>query len=167
MTMSDLSAPARQRYPRFRTPGLGESLVLDTNEFAAAAFTGGVLSPLAPADLEPYLAPYPDPRSRRPLLAWTRALPLDGEPADVTARVEHFDAWLAATPQVPKLLLTFDGSPTLLIDDRMAAWCAAHLASLETVACGRAGHHAPEDQPAAIAAAIAAWMDRHGLVSPA
>ncbi len=55
------------------------------------------------------------------------------------------------------------GSPTLLITGAMAAWCASRIAALETAHCGKAGHHAPEDRPAEIAAAISAWADRHGL----
>ncbi|MFE9248650.1 hypothetical protein [Streptomyces sp. NPDC007088] len=36
------------------------------------------------------------------------------------------------------------------------------MASLETVACGSAGHHAPEDRPGETAAALASSADRHG-----
>jgi haloalkane dehalogenase len=78
-------------------------------------------------------------------------------------RIDAFDAWLAHSTEVPKLLMTFAGSPTLLITRELTAWCAATMASLEVVACGQAGHHAPEDQPAAIATAISAWADRHRL----
>ena len=88
---------------------------------------------------------------------------LGGEPAELLTRIEAYDAWLAKSPDVPKLLMTFEGSPTLLVDERMAAWCAANIASLETVHCGEAGHHAPEDRPEEIAAAVSAWADRHGL----
>ncbi|WP_246271891.1 hypothetical protein [Amycolatopsis acididurans] len=59
---------------------------------------------------------------------------------------------------MPKLLLTFDSSPTLSIGQDMAAWCAANIAALTTHHCGPAGHHAPEDQPEAVATAIAAWF---------
>lgn len=34
-------------------------------------------------------------------------MPLDGEPADVVARVGRYDDWLAASADVPKLLITF------------------------------------------------------------
>jgi haloalkane dehalogenase len=64
---------------------------------------------------------------------------------------------------VPTLLLTFASSPTLLIGDEQAAWCAANIAALDIEHCGPAGHHAPEDRPEAIATAISAWLDRHGL----
>jgi haloalkane dehalogenase len=90
-------------------------------------------------------------------------MPLGGEPAELVTRIETYDAWLAASPQVPKLLMTFEGSPTLLITEAMADWCASHIASQEIAHCGKAGHHAPEDRPAEIAAAVSAWADRHGL----
>ncbi|WP_158852203.1 hypothetical protein [Saccharothrix deserti] len=35
--------------------------------------------------------------------------------------------------------------------------------SLEIAGHGVAGHHTPDDQPAAIAATIAAWPDEHDL----
>ena len=64
---------------------------------------------------------------------------------------------------IPKLLMTFEGSPTLLIGKDLVDWCQTHIAALETVPCGQAGHHAPEDRPEEIARAIAAWADRHRL----
>lgn len=90
-------------------------------------------------------------------------MPLGGDPAELVARIEAYDAWLAKSTEVPKLLMTFEGSPTLLIGEEMADWCAANIAALETVFCGQAGHHAPEDRPEEIAAAVAEWADRHGL----
>ncbi|MCW2865384.1 MAG: haloalkane dehalogenase [Actinoallomurus sp.] len=163
MAWEDLSPQARERSQTIRTPGTGEEMVLEQNLFVRQAFTGGVLTPVAEEDLETYLAPYPTRDSRRPVLAWARQLPLGGEPAELVARIEAYDKWLASSTDVPKLLMTFEGSPTLLISDELAGWCAANIAALETVPCGRAGHHAPEDRPEEIAAAISAWADRHGL----
>jgi haloalkane dehalogenase len=90
-------------------------------------------------------------------------MPLAGEPAELVARIESYDAWLATSTEVPKLLMTFEGSPTLLIGEEMAESCATNIAALEPVSCGTAGHHAPEDRPEAIAAAISTWADRHKL----
>ncbi len=163
MAWEDLSPQARERSKMIRTPGTGEQMVLDQNLFLTTAFTGGVLTPVSDEDMEVYLAPYPTRDSRRPILAWARQIPLGGEPAELVARIEAYDAWLAASTDVPKLLITFEGSPTLLIGKEMADWCASHIASLESVACGQAGHHAPEDRPQEIAAAVSAWADRHRL----
>ncbi|MFF7752680.1 haloalkane dehalogenase [Streptomyces sp. NPDC007971] len=165
ITWDELSPQARRRSEAIRSAE-GERM-LDENQFVRQAYTGGVLTPLSDADLAAYLAPYPTRESRRPLLAWARQLPPAGEPAGLVARIEAYDAWLAKSPEVPKLLLTFEGSPTLLIGAETADWCAAHLAGLETVACGPAGHHATEDRPDAIAAAVSAWADRHALRRPA
>jgi haloalkane dehalogenase len=162
MAWDELSPQARTRAEIIRGDE-GEKLYLDENLFVRQAFTGGVLTPVSDEDLEVYLAPYPTRESRRPLLAWARQMPLGGVPAELVARIEAYDAWLATSSQVPKLLMTFEGSPTLLITEAMADWCAGHIASQEIVHCGKAGHHAPEDRPAEIAAAISAWADRHGL----
>lgn len=162
MSWSELGVGPRSRAEAMRGPK-GEELVLDQNFFLESAFTGGVLQPVDEQDLAQYLAPYPTRESRRPILEWARSLPLDGQPADVTERVEQYDEWLASSHEVPKLLLTFDSSPTLLIDAQMAEWCVAHIAALETRHCGPAGHHAPEDQADAIAEAITTWAKRHIL----
>jgi haloalkane dehalogenase len=163
MAWEDLSPQARQRSEMVLSPD-GEEMLLGEDRLVRMAFAGGgVLTPVSDEDLEVYLAPYPTRESRRPLLAWARQIPLGGEPADVVARIEAYDVWLAASMDVPKLLMTFEGSPTLLIDEKFAHWCATHIASLETIACGQAAHHAPEDRPDEIAAAVSAWADRHGL----
>jgi haloalkane dehalogenase len=163
MAWEDLSPQARSRSEAIRTPGIGEDMVLDQNLFVPQAFTGGVLTPVSNQDLETYLAPYPTRDSRRPILAWARQMPLGGEPPELVARIETYDAWLATSTDVPKLLMTFEGSPTLLIGKELASWCATNIAALETVACGKAGHHAPEDRPEEIATAISTWADQHKL----
>ncbi|MEV7416301.1 haloalkane dehalogenase [Streptomyces sp. NPDC089919] len=162
MTWDEYPAAARDRFKAFKEPGTGEELVLERNVFLDS-FAQTVLGGLSEADREVYRAPYPTPQSRRPLLQWPRAMPVGGEPADVIARVEAYDAWLAASRDVPKLLLTFDSSPTLMIGPELTAWCERHVAALEVAACGPAGHQAPEDRPAEIAAALRDWSRRHGL----
>ncbi|SEO44460.1 haloalkane dehalogenase [Actinacidiphila rubida] len=167
MAWEELSPQARQRSRTVLGPDAEEAL-LGADTLVRMAFTGGgVRTPVSDEDLAAYLAPYPDRASRRPLLAWARQLPLGGEPAGLVARIEEYDAWLAASPDVPKLLMTFRGAGSLLIGEEMARWCRDHIAALEVADCGEAGHHAPEDRPEEIAAAVSAWIDRHGLRGPA
>ena len=47
------------------------------------------------------------------------------------------------------------GSPAVI------AWARAHVSGLEISDLGPAGHHAPEDVPHEIGAALAAWLERH------
>jgi haloalkane dehalogenase len=159
MTGSELPLPAQERLRRFRAAS-----ALDDDAFVRQAYTGGVLSPVSDDDLAAYLAPFPDVVSRRPVLAWAKQMPFDGAPAELIPRIEAYDAWLGES-RVPKLLLTFEGSPTLLIGPALRAWCEQNIASLDVVAAGEAGHHAQEDRPKEIAAEIAAWTERHGLVA--
>jgi haloalkane dehalogenase len=154
---------ARPIFEALRTPGRGEQMVLEENLFIEQALPGAVRGGLAEADQDAYREPYPTAESRRPMLQWPREMPLAGEPADVVERVEAYDRWLADSSEIPKLLLTFDPGPGIMIGPDMAAWCESNLAALEVEHCGPAGHHAPEDQPGPIAAAISAWADRHDL----
>jgi haloalkane dehalogenase len=167
MTWDDFPGPARPRYEALRAAGSGETKVLDENFFIEQALRATVLSGLSDEDLAVYRAYYPTREGRRPLLAWPRAMPIEGEPAGVVRRIEDYDAWLATSEDVPKLLLTFDGpTETLMMGPDMVAWCEANIAALEVEGCGPAAHVAPEDQPGAIAAAVVAWLARHRLAEP-
>jgi haloalkane dehalogenase len=138
-------------------------MILEKNAFLTEMLPFTVAGGLADEDLAVYLEPYPTPESRRPLLQWPRSMPLGGEPAEVVARIEQYDAWLAASADVPKLLLAFEPGPGAMMGPELVDWCAATIAGLEIAQLGPAGHHAPEDQPEAIAAAIRAWTERHQL----
>src|SRR5262249_51409909 len=111
-----------------------------------------------------YYSPFPDPKSRLPMLQWTRSLPIDEEPADVMAVVKRNSQWMASQPRVPKLLLTFAGngmsSAPAVVD-----WAKRSFVSLDVVALGPAGHHAPEDTPLEISNAIRAWLDKPNRVT--
>ena len=76
--------------------------------FVEAVLPAGVLNPLAPEVLSEYRRPYSEPgEGRRPTLTWPRQIPLDGEPADVTAIMADYGAWLAASP-IQKLFINAD-----------------------------------------------------------
>lgn len=106
-----------------------------------------------------YEGMYPTPESRTPLLRWARSMPLGGSPADVVARIEAFDAWLASSADIPKLLITFEPGFDTMLTPSMVEWCATNFASLEVVRRPEeAGHHTPEDQPEALAATLSSWL---------
>ena len=165
MSWNDFPATARPLFESMRTPGVGETMVLDHNTFIEQALPRTTARGLSDEDLDVYRRPYPTRQSRTPLLQWPRAMPLDGEPADVVARIDAYDEWLAASAGVPKLLLTFEPGPGTMMGPPLIDWCAAHVSGLEIEAHGLAGHHTPEDQPDAIAASLVAWLDKHNLTS--
>jgi haloalkane dehalogenase len=57
-------------------------------------------------------------------------MPINGEPADVVARIESYDDWLANGASTPQLLLTFEGPPETLLPEAIAAaivrWADRH-----------------------------------------
>ncbi|MEV5297271.1 alpha/beta fold hydrolase [Amycolatopsis methanolica] len=155
MSWEEFPPAGAEIFQALKTPGVGEKMMLDDNIFLESMA-------LADEDRAAYLRPYPARESRVPLLTWARSMPLGGEPADVVERVEHYDMWLAASVDVPKLLMTFGPGFDTMMDDRMIAWCAEHIAALDIVHHDLpAGHHTPEDQPEALAATLAAWLDAH------
>ncbi len=159
MHLNGMPPEVAERFRALRTPGVGERIVLDGNDFIEKTLRATVLSDLSDGDIAAYTAPYSSPESRKALLQWTRSMPFDGEPADVVSRIEHFIDWLAFSPTVPKLLLPFDGpAGSLVIDQDAVAWCKARIANLRVKLCGPAKHNAPEDQPEEIAAAIGDWL---------
>jgi haloalkane dehalogenase len=163
MSWDDFPQGARPIFEAARTPGRGEEMAREGDRFIDQGLPAGVRTGLAAADHDVYREPYRTPESRRPLVQWPREMPLEGEPADVVERVEAYDRWLADSRDVPKLLLAFDPGPGIMVSPDLVAWCEANVAALEVEPCGEAGHHAPEDRPEAIAAAISGWADRHGL----
>lgn len=165
MSWQEFPEGAHAMFRSIRTSGVGEAMILDENAFIEQVLPGTVATRLSDDDLDTYRKPYPTRSSRLPLLQWPRAMPLDGEPAEVVARITSYDEWLATSVDVPKLLLTFDPGPGTMMGPEVIEWCAANMADLDIDKHGLAGHHTPEDQPAAIAAAIAAWVDRHDLRS--
>lgn len=155
-----LSPQARARRELVASPQ-GEVMFLDQDTAVRQAYTGGVLDPVSAEDLAAYLAPYPTRESRRPLLAWARQL--GAPPPELVARLEQAGAWMRDSSDVPKLLLAFAGSPTLLVDEPAVAWARENIAALEVEHLGAAGHHATEDRPVEIGRAIGGWLDRHAL----
>lgn len=143
-------------FQAFRTPGQGEEMVIGQNIFIEQVLPGAVVRGLSEAEMAHYRAPFVDPASRRPLLAFPRQLPIAGEPADVVAVAEAYMAWLATSP-VPKLL--FWGTPGVLVTPALAARYAQTFPNLTSVDIGPALHYVQEDCPDRIGADIAAWID--------
>ena len=152
----EMPPAAAERFRGFRSPQ-GEEMILQKNMMIESNLALTIFSGLAESDLDVYRAPFLEPDSRKPMLAWTREFPLDGEPADVAELVRDYGRWMAESPEVPKLLMTMDsdmglGSPEVI------SWAAETFASAQVVSVGPGGHQAPEDQPDQIGTALADWL---------
>jgi haloalkane dehalogenase len=132
----------------------GEQLVLEENVFIEGFLPGGVLRELTSEELDVYRRPWREPgEARRQMLVWPRELPLDGEPADVTAIVKANAAWLGTTP-VPKLFI--NAEPGQFLTGTPRELCRTWPNQRELTVPGI--HFVQEDAPDEIGTAIAAWL---------
>lgn len=147
---------ARETFRRFRTPGEGESLILEANAFVERILPGSTVRTLTDEEMAVYRAPFPTPVTRRPTWRLPNELPIEGKPADVDAalRAAH-DALRVA--RFPKLL--FVGEPGALVSPAFGAEFAATLADCRMVHVGAGRHYLQEDQPHVIGREVAAWVD--------
>lgn len=163
MSWEEFPEAGRDLFRSLKTPGVGEAMILDQNTFLDI-LPGSVATPMTAEALDTYRKPYPTRESRLPMLQWPRAMPLGGDPADVVARINHYDTWLANSPDVPKLLLTFQPGPGAMMGPELIEWCATHMANLEITEHDLiAGHHTPEDHPEVIAKTLTTWLAKNDL----
>jgi len=142
----------REFFKALRTPA-GEDLILEKNLFIE------FLLPLRglPKDaVEVYRRHYRTPGpSRMPMLAWTRDLPIDGQPADVVAIVDSYSKWLAASP-IPKLFI--NGDPAGFLIGAQREFCRAWPNQQEVTVPG--AHFLPEDAPDDVGRATARFVTK-------
>lgn len=95
--------PAAPIFKELRTEK-GEKMVLDDNFFVEQRLPAGVIRTLSDEEMAAYRAPFRERKDRLPTLVFPREIPVEGEPADVSAIVDSYGAWLAQS-EVPKLLI--------------------------------------------------------------
>src|SRR6202046_1723604 len=129
----------------------GEDMILRQNLFIEYLLP---LRHIAEEAIEVYRRHYRNPGpSRMPMLAWTRDLPIAGEPADVTAIVEHYARWLS-TSSIPKLFIDADPAGFLIGAQRefSRAW-----PNQETVMV-KGAHFLQEEAPDEVSEALARFV---------
>ncbi len=142
---------ARGIFAAMRSPA-GEELVLEKNVFVERILPASVLRGLTEAEMAVYRRPFAEPERRRPVLAWPRELPIEGEPADVVEIVRDYAAWLASSP-VPKLFV--DADPGSILVGRQREVCRGWPEQTEVRV--RGAHFLQEDSPHDIGRAVAAF----------
>lgn len=149
---------ARALFQQFRTPGVGERLILNDNVFLERVVPGSVVRQLDVDEMAAYRAPFPTAESRRPIWRFANELPIEGEPADVHDMLERAHIALRGS-RYPKLL--FVGDPGALVSPAFADTFARTLHGCEVVRLGSGRHYLQEDHPDTIGRSIAAWIAGH------
>jgi haloalkane dehalogenase len=153
VTWAEWPENARKVFQGMRSPA-GEEMVLAKNVFVERILPASVLRGLTPEEMGRYREPYREPgESRRPTLTWPREIPVEGEPADVTALVREYAAWLARSP-LPKLFV--NAEPGSILVGAQREFCRTWPNQQEVTVPG--SHFLQEDSPTEIGRAIARFL---------
>jgi haloalkane dehalogenase len=161
-TWKDFHQDAIDTFQKFRTPGLGEEMILQGNAFVERVLPGATVRKLTDEEVSVYRAPFPTPESRRPTWRFPNELPIAGEPADVYSTLEQAYRVLARS-SYPKLL--FVGNPGAIISPAVAKNVAKALNNCRVVQLSSGLHYLQEDHPEEIGNAIAEWI-KNANVTP-
>jgi haloalkane dehalogenase len=154
-TWDDFHPDAVENFKKFRTPGVGEKMILDENMFVEGVLPGGTVRKFTEEEMGVYRAPFPTPESRRPTWRFPNDLPIAGKPADVYSLIEEAHHTLAQS-SYPKLL--FAGEPGALVSPAFAESFAGSLKNCRVRHIGPGIHYLPEDNPKAIGSAVREWL---------
>ena len=152
----DFPERARPAFEAMRSPA-GDKMVLEENFFVERMLPGSILREMTDDDMAEYRRPFTEAgEARRPTLTWPRQIPIDGEPADVSAIVDDFATWVA-TADVPKLFIDADPG-AILSDGPSRDFCRTWTNQTEVRVKG--SHFIQEDSPDEIGQAIADWLGK-------
>lgn len=134
----------------------GERLVLDENMFIEKMLPAVTQRVLSNEEMAEYRRPYLAPgEGRLPTLQWPREVPLSGEPADVTERMNAYTEWLR-TSVTPKLFI--DADPGVFITGAVRKFASSF--PNQEIAKVTGMHFVQEDSPQEVGAAIKTWLNR-------
>lgn len=161
-TWNDFHRDATETFQKFRTPGVGEEMILQGNAFVEGLLPGATVRKLTGEEMAVYRAPFPTPESRRPTWRFPNELPIAGEPKDVYALVEEAHRALREA-SYSKLL--FVGDPGALIPPAFANDFAKGLKNCRVVQLSSGIHFLQEDHPDVIGANVKEWLLEIGIDS--
>jgi haloalkane dehalogenase len=133
----------------------GEQLVLEQNVFIERFLANSILRGLTSEELAEYRRPFLEPgEGRRPMLAFARQIPINGEPTEVAALYEAYDRWLEQSP-VPKLFINCD-HPSAVLTGALRDYCRTWPAQTEVTL--RTSRWPQEDRPDDVGQAVVNWL---------
>ena len=132
----------------------GEQMILDENYFVERVLPRSVLRELSGPEMAAPRA-VSQREARLPTLVWPRQIPVDGEPADVTAIVERYGKAMSQSA-LPKLLIV--GEPGAIMRGRMLEFCRSWPNQTEVTVKGL--HFLQEDSPDEIGKALQEFVRR-------
>jgi haloalkane dehalogenase len=137
-----------------RNPLFGSLMVKRGNMFIKKMLPDLIERELTEEEKAYYASPYPDAKSRSPLLAWPRSVPINGKPADVASIVATYHEWLKDS-DIPKLC--FYVSPGVAMKESDIALIKKSFKNITMIELGKGLHFIQEDYPHEIGTELAKW----------
>jgi haloalkane dehalogenase len=159
-TWNDFHPDAAETFQKFRTPGVGEEMILEGNAFVEGILPAGTVRKLTDEEMSVYRAPFPTPESRRPTWRFPNELPIEGKPTDVYSAMEKAHHALAQSTY-PKLL--FVGNPGALVSPDFAGSFANGVKNCRVVQLDSGIHYLQEDHPEVIGTTVKQWLTDLGI----
>jgi haloalkane dehalogenase len=138
----------------------GERMIIDGNFSVEAILPRSVIRKLREEEMAAYRGPFLAREDRWPTLCWPRQIPVDGEPPDVNAIVEHY-ATAMSRNAIPKLLIA--GEPGAIIKGSTLEFCRTWPNQTELKVPGI--HFLQEDSPDEIGQALRDFVKSASLSS--
>ncbi len=154
MASIDEMGKAASIFGAFRTPEVGEEMILKKNSFVEKVLPGSILRPMSEEEMAVYRAPFESEESRLPTLVWPREIPIEGTPARNVETVQAYGAWLRES-ETPKLALYT--KPGALMRPEAARWMQVNFKNCQARFVGYGSHFIQEDEPEAIGRNVADW----------
>ncbi|MCE7735559.1 MAG: haloalkane dehalogenase [Candidatus Heimdallarchaeota archaeon] len=139
-----------------RNSFFGSLMVKRANMFIKKMLPDLINRDLTKEEKEYYASPYPNAKSRTPLLAWPRSIPIKGKPADVASVISNYHEWLNET-EIPKLC--FYVTPGVGTQESDVAFIKENFKNTKMVDLGEGLHFIQEDYPHEIGTEIAKWYE--------
>jgi len=154
-TLFDMPASIKIALKMIRAPFLGWLMVNVANMFINKMLQDMILRKLSNAEMNYYAEPYPTIKSRKPLLAWPKAVPFNGgNPKEVAEAVSSWNKWLMDT-DIPKLC--FYVSPGIAVKEKDVKIIRETMKNLTMIDLGEGLHFIQEDYPHEIGEGISKW----------
>lgn len=156
-TMYDMPFSVKTALKMVRHPWLGKLMVQRANIFIKKMLPDMILRKLTPEEMNFYAAPYPDAKSRKPLLAFPQDVPFkDGKATSATSAVKAWASWLADS-KMPKLC--FYVSPGVAIKEKDVRVIEDTFKNTEMIHLGEGLHFIQEDYPHEIGRHLSRWYE--------
>ena len=155
-SLSEFRPKFAENIDLMRDPIKGQQKLIKENFYISHILPGQTLRQLDAQEFEAYAKYYTDDASRIPLWRWPNELPIMGRPVDMHQTILANTDYLVGS-DMPKLM--FYARPGGLGNANQVVWAQENLKNTTFLDIGPGIHLLPEENPHAIGAGIAIWLE--------